>query len=127
MDQNRSMIPYASSQDILQDMRGMIEIARHNAYQAVNAALVQRNWLLGRRIAEEELHGGNRAGYGLEIIKTLSRELTEEYGKGFTKTNLYNDYLFYKSFPEILHAASGKSKYSRKRTTKPTVWRNSDV
>ena len=95
--------------DILQDMRGIIEVARDNAYQAVNVALVQRNWLLGRRIAEEELHGGDRAEYGLEIIKKLSKELTDEYGKGFTKTNLYNFYTFYKTFPEIFHAASGKS------------------
>ena len=98
-----------SSRDILQDMRSIIEVARDSAYQAVNAALVQRNWLLGRRIAEEELCGENRAEYGLEIIKKLSRELTNEYGKGFTKTNLYNFYLFYKTFPEIFHVASGKS------------------
>ena len=104
-----SMLPYESSQDILQDMRGIIEVARDSAYQAVNVALVQRNWLLGRRIAEEELRGGERAEYGIEIIKRLSRELTDEYGKGFTKTNLYNFYLFYKTFPEIFHAASGKS------------------
>ena len=109
MDQNLSMLPYESSQDILQDMRGIIEVARDSAYQAVNTALVQRNWLLGRRIAEEELRGGERAEYGLEIIKKLSKELSDEYGKGFTKTNLYNFYLFYKTFPEIFHAASGKS------------------
>ena len=40
-----------SSRDILQDMRSIIEVARDSAYQAVNVALVQRNWLLGRRIA----------------------------------------------------------------------------
>ena len=95
MDNNASLVQYSNTGDILQDMRGIIEVARESAYQAVNVALVQRNWLLGRRIAEEELRGGNRAEYGLEIIKTLSKELTDEYGKGFTKTNLYNFYLFY--------------------------------
>ena len=100
---------YSSTKDILQDMRSIIETARDSAYQAVNLALVQRNWLLGRRIAEEELGGEGRAEYGLEIIKKLSRELTGEYGKGFTKTNLYNFYLFYKTFPEIFQTASGKS------------------
>lgn len=109
MADNASLIKYNNTGNILQDMRGIIEVARDNAYQAVNLALVQRNWLLGRRIAEEELRGGDRAEYGLEIIKTLSRELTDEYGKGFTKTNLYNYYQFYKTFPEIFHAASGKS------------------
>ncbi len=109
MDNTASLVQYSNTGDILQDMRGIIEVARESAYQAVNVALVQRNWLLGRRIAEEELRGGNRAEYGLEIIKTLSRKLTDEYGKGFTKSNLYNFYLFYKTFPEIFHAASGKS------------------
>ena len=64
---------------------------------------------MGRRIAEEELRGGDRAQYGLEIIKTLSRELTAEHGKGFTKTNLYSFYQFYKTFPEIFYTACGKS------------------
>ena len=108
MDSNTSLLQYTSSSDILQDMRGIIEVARESAYQAVNAALVRRNWLLGRRIAEEELRG-DRAEYGLEIIKTLSRELTEEYGKGFAKSNLYSFYSFYKTFPEIFQTASGKS------------------
>lgn len=109
MDYNASMINYLNTGDLLRDMRGIIEVSRKSAYQAVNIVLVQRNWLLGRRIAEEELRGGGRAEYGLEIIKTLSGKLTEEYGKGFTKTNLYSFYLFYKTFPGIFHAVSGKS------------------
>ena len=40
----------------------------------------------------------------------LSKDLTEKYGKGFTKTNLYSFYSFYKCFPEIFHSVSGKSK-----------------
>lgn len=90
-------------------MREIIEGSRSSAYQAINLALVRRNWLLGRRIAEEELNGETRAEYGLEIIKKLSQKLTDEYGKGFTKTNLYNFYLFYKTFPEIFQTVSGKS------------------
>ena len=109
MNKKDSLIPFTSTTDILQDMREIIEGARESAYQAVNVALVQRNWLLGHRIAEEELRGGDRAEYGLEIIKKLSKELTVEFGKGFSKTNLYNFYMFYKTFPEIFHAASGKS------------------
>ena len=54
---------------------------------------------MGYRIASEELHGEKRAEYGARIIKKLSKELSTEYGKGFTKTNLYNFYSFYKSQP----------------------------
>lgn len=109
MDENVSLVKYMNTGNILQDMREIIEVSRDSAYQAVNLALVRRNWLLGRRIAEEELNGEGRAEYGLEIIKNLSKELSGEYGRGFTKTNLYNFYLFYKTFPQIFHAVSGKS------------------
>lgn len=106
---NKVFIKYIKTDDILCDMRGIIETSQQQAYQAVNLALVQRNWLLGYRIAEEELKGENRAEYGMGIINQLSKELSEIYGKGFTKTNLYSFYSFYKTFPEIFHSASGKS------------------
>ena len=51
------------------------------------------------------MKGGDRAGYGLELIKKLSRELTKEYGKGFDRTNLYKFLKFYKCFPEIVDTA----------------------
>lgn len=106
--QNSIMSSYVKSDDILKDMCGIIESSRKAAYQAVNSALVQRNWLIGYRIAEEELQGDNRAEYGASIIKKLAKELTAEYGKGYTKTNLYHFYSFYKTYPEIFHSASGK-------------------
>lgn len=107
MEDSTSLVQYETTDDILQDMRGIIEVSREKAYQAVNLALVRRNWLLGYRIAQEILKGGERAEYGLEVIKKLSKELTSEYGKGFTTSNLYSFYQFYKAFPEIFHTACG--------------------
>ena len=83
---------YKKSDNIVSDMQTIIDNSQQKALQAVNSALVQRNWLIGRRIAEEELNGEDRAEYGLNIIKQLSKELTDIYGKGFTKTNLYSFY-----------------------------------
>ena len=103
-----SVIPYSSCGDLLSDARTIIDGARQYAYSAVNVALVQRNWLLGKRISEEILKGDNRAEYGAEVIVRLAKELKAEYGDGFTKTNLYNFTEFYKAFPEIFHAAGGK-------------------
>ena len=100
---------FVKTNDIMKDMCGIIESAQRVAYQAVNVSLVQRNWLIGYRIAEEELKGEDRSEYGLKVIKKLSKSLTEKYGKGFTKTNLYSFYSFYKCFPEIFHSLSGKS------------------
>ena len=107
--QNSIMEHFVKTDDILKDMREIIESSQKAAYQAVNTTLVQRNWLLGYRIASEEMQGRDRAKYGAEIIKKLAKELSEEYGKGFTKTNLYSFYSFYKCFPEIFHSLSGKS------------------
>ena len=104
-----SVIPYSGGGDLLADARTIIDGARQYAYSAVNVALIQRNWLLGKRISEEILKGDNRAEYGAEVIVRLAKELKAEYGDGFTKTNLYNFTEFYKAFPEIFHAASGKS------------------
>ena len=101
---------YIKSNNLLQDTQQIIETAQKFAYKAVNVALVQRNWLLGKRIAEEELQGKERAElYGAEIIKKLSFELTQIYGNGFTKTNLYGFIDFYYAFPNIFQSVIGKS------------------
>lgn len=109
---NRISIPmeaFVKTDDIVRDMREIIESSQKMAYKAVNTVLIQRNWMLGYRIAEEELHGADRAEYGANIIVKLAKELTAEYGKGFTKSNLYNFYLFYKMYPKIFQSLSGKS------------------
>lgn len=71
--------------------------------------LSNRGVVLRGRIADEELLGDNRTGYGKEVIKRLATYLTNLYGKGFTKSNLYQFVQFYKFFPDIFHAVSGKS------------------
>ncbi len=109
VDQNNIMNTFVKTDDILKDMCGIIESSQKATYQAVNVALVRRNWLLGYRIASEEMQGEERAKYGAEIIKKLAEELSAEYGKGFTKSNLYSFYAFYKTYPEIFQTLSGKS------------------
>ena len=107
--QNSFMDNFVKTDDILNDMCGIIESSQKAAYQAVNIALVQRNWLLGYRIASEELQGNERAEYGTELIKKLSKELTQNYGKGFDYSSLYKFIRFYKEFPEILDSVNPKS------------------
>ena len=106
---NNSIIKYSKTDNVITDICSIIESARDYAFQSVNLALVERNWLIGYRIAEEELKGEDRANYGTEIIKKLSKELKEEYGKGFDSRNLYYFLNFYKTFPNILNAVSSKS------------------
>lgn len=103
------IVKYHKTKNILKDSCIIIESVKEYAYKSINIALIQRNWLLGKRIYEEELYNEKRAEYGLEVIKSLSKELTKIYGKGFTKTNLYNYLSFYKYFSQIFHSVSGKS------------------
>ena len=112
IDNNNLMMNYKKTDDIFADMQELIETTQKTAHSAVNTLLVQRNWLIGYRIAEEELGNNNRTeNYGLNIMKKLSDRLTNAYGKGFTKTNLYSFYSFYKMFPNIFHTACGKSSH----------------
>lgn len=106
---NTFMSNFVKTDDIVKDLRDIIDHSRETAYKAVNTALVQRNWLIGYRIAEEEMQGENRAEYGSRVIKRLSEELTSIYGKGFTKSSLYSCYSFYKAYPQIFQTLSGKS------------------
>ena len=102
INQNNIVDSFVKTDDILKDMCGIIESSQKAAHQAVNVALVQRNWLLGYRIAEEEFGGQARSEYGLQVIKKLSKELTTHYGKGFDRGTLYRCLKFYKMFPEIV-------------------------
>ena len=111
IEQNSLMTNFVKTDDILKDMCGIIESSREAAYRAINITLIQRNWLIGYRIAEEELKGNNRAEYGAEVIKKLAKELTKIYGKGFDYSSLYKFVRFYKEFPKILDSLSPK--YSR--------------
>ena len=109
MKQDIEMYEISNTDDIFKDAQNIVEQTRNYAYQAVNIAMIQRNWLLGKRIADEELQGENRAEYGKEVINRLANHLTNLYGKGFSKSNLYQFVQFYKYFPEIFHSLSGKS------------------
>ena len=94
-------LTYKNSGHILNDVQYIIDEAKQQAFRSINVAMLQRNWLLGKRINDEILHGDNRAEYGAEVISTLSRQLTEIYGKGFNKNNLYAFLQFYKIFPTL--------------------------
>ncbi len=103
------LINYRNTDNIFRDVEEIIEDSQRTAYQSVNIILVVRNWLIGRRITEEDLKGSERAEYGKRIIDKLSTELTSKYGKGFTRRALYKYQQFYKYFPEIVPSLNAQS------------------
>lgn len=100
------IVAYRQTEDIVNDARLIIESAQKWAHRAVNVALVYRNWFLGKRIAEEELKGEGRAKYGAQVIVNLSKALSKEYGKGFSKLNLWYFLRFYRVYPQIVYTPS---------------------
>ena len=82
----------------IQDIKALLQSARTQAYQAINQIMTKTYFEIGKKIVEEEQKGKSRASYGKELLKNLSIELTKEYGKGFSVTNLKNMRQFYLSF-----------------------------
>jgi len=90
--------PSAKKSDLLEDLRNMIDQAKQSVASVVNTHLIALNWQMGRRIQNEILQK-KRADYGKEIIATLSRELTKEYGTGFKEATLWRMVQFAELFP----------------------------
>lgn len=86
---------------LVNDLKTIVSKARSKAFAAVNYSLVERNWRIGKRIVEEEQNGEARAEYGKHIIEVASAALTEEFGKGFSETNIMNFKKFYLKFKEL--------------------------
>lgn len=99
------------------DVKRILEQARGKVRSAVNAAMVEAYWLIGRRIVEEEQRGQHKAEYGARLIEDLSTALTADFGKGFSYANLYNCRQFYLTFPdqEILYTGCRELSWSHLR------------
>jgi len=101
-----------AAEPLYREIRAVLEQARAGAYRAVNAAMVQAYWQVGRLIVEHEQGGARRAAYGEAVLEDLSRRLTAEFGRGFDVTNLRKMRQFFRMF-EIRDAPrleSGKTK-----------------
>jgi predicted nuclease of restriction endonuclease-like (RecB) superfamily len=88
-----------SVDSVYQSVKQILEEARKTAYSAVNFAMVQAYWNIGKVIVEEEQKGRARAGYGKYLLKNLSLRLSDDFGKGFDHSNIKNMRQFYLIFP----------------------------
>ncbi len=73
---------------LVTELRRLIHSARYSVATTVNTLQVMTNFEIGRRIVEHEQKGEKRAEYGKALLKELSAHLTEEFGKGFSVSNL---------------------------------------
>jgi len=89
----------ARPEPLLDEIRGLIVMARQRVAVAVNAGLTLLYWQIGKRI-DQELLEGERAVYGGQIVSTLSRQLVAEFGRGFSTQNLRHMIRFAEVFPD---------------------------
>ncbi|MFH1540844.1 MAG: PDDEXK nuclease domain-containing protein [Elusimicrobiota bacterium] len=93
------LIPLESFNTLYKKIKTILDEARNKIYRAVNFTIVEAYWNIGHLIVEEEQKGKRRAVYGKELIEKLSKKLTNDFGKGFDATNVWNMRKFYMMFP----------------------------
>lgn len=98
----------------------LLESARRTAARSVNAVMTATYWLIGQRIVEGEQQGAERADYGDELISRLSADLTARFGRGFSRSNLFQMKAFYLAYGE-LGAVGARSSSPRERKKVQTL------
>lgn len=96
---------------MIDEIKGLLLNARQRVAVQVNTELLSTYWNIGRIIVEHEQDSRNRAEYGKQVLKQLSRELTKEFGKGFSVSNLQFMRRFYQNY-QIQQTASVKLSWS---------------
>lgn len=97
--------------DIFVDIKNIIEVSKKKIVSSINSTITTTYFLIGKRIVEEEQGGVERAEYGKNLIKNLSKKLTENYGKGFSERNLEQMRKFYLTY-SISQTVSAEFKLS---------------
>ncbi len=92
----------ADDAQFISDIKAIVYTAKQKAYQAADLFQVAANWLVGRRIVEQEQHGQERAQYGKHIVELASEALTAEFGKGYSIVNIKSFRKFYLTFNNLL-------------------------
>lgn len=94
-----NIIVGGNNNELYEQIRNILLTSRQKAYSAVNEAMVQAYWLIGKTIVEDEQNGNDRAEYGKETLQFISARLTEEFGKEFSVRTLQQLKKFYVVYP----------------------------
>ena len=112
---NVEMLP--DEVEFVSDLKAIVYTAKAKAYQAADLYNVASNWLVGRRIVEQEQHGEARAKYGKHVIEIASLALTEEFGNGYSIVNLKSFRKFYLTFKYLpIHQTMSDELWSKHQT-----------
>ncbi|MDR0832879.1 MAG: PDDEXK nuclease domain-containing protein [Candidatus Symbiothrix sp.] len=89
-----------TEQTFINEVKTIIQNGQSQAYRAINSAMVETYWNLGKRIVEQEQQGEERAEYGAGLLKRLSAALTKEFGQGFSERSIRQYRQFYQMFSD---------------------------
>ena len=106
-----SDLTHHNSISMMDEIRELLLAARQRVAVQVNTELLSTYWNVGKIIVEHEQENKDRADYGKKTLKQLSKDLTKEFGKGFSVSNLYNMRLFYMHHKKF-QTVSGKLSWS---------------
>lgn len=122
---------------MIEQIKSLLESARQKVAAEVNSTLLMTYWQIGRIIVEDEQQHESRAEYGKQTLKTLSKVLTDEYGKGFSISNLQSMRQFFLTYEKqqtvsvklswshycelLLISDEQKTQFLRKRMSERTV------
>jgi len=120
-------VSIAGYDDVLSSMVDLLEAARRTSVRAVNALMTAAYWEIGRGIVECEQGGKEQARYGSVIVTRLAADLTQRFGRGFGKSNLYQMRAFYLAYSEIFQTVSGVFGSPKKVLTTPDRSVNSEA
>jgi len=96
---NSLVLKKMPSQGVYVRIRKIIEDARGNIARAVNTEMVIAYWKIGKEIVDDEQQGKSRADYGRKLLEGIAKRLTDDFGKGFDSSNLWNMRKFYQTYP----------------------------
>ncbi len=109
MTKRPKLVEISAYKPLLDGIVALLDESRRATGRAVNSILTATYWEIGRRIVEEEQRGRRKADYGEQLVEQLASDLTARFGKGFSRTNVFQMRQFYAAFREIVQTPSGPS------------------
>ena len=107
-----------------EELKKIVQVNLKRVYSAINYGQVYTNWCIGKRIVEQEQKGENRAEYGKRIIAIASKSLTEEYGSGYSITNIKSFRKFYVEYQDYI---IGQTVSAQSKGTHPIASITTDI
>ena len=101
LSMNIDNIMNPEEKQFIDDIYSIVAYVKEYAYKSVNVAQVVTNWLIGKRIVEQEKRGKGRANYGMHVVKLVSESLTNEFGVGYSITNVKSFVKFFQVFNNL--------------------------